>query len=125
MYFATNTPVTPPAHMTTLLVAEQAGLLLGTLLDRGRDQARIERLRSGVDRDGSDVDRAVGILMAQRGCDQRDALAVLEATADAVGGRRCHDRREARVHCGHPREETAVGCCRSVARQQLDCRHRG
>jgi GAF domain-containing protein len=85
MYFSTDAPLTPSAHLTTLLVAQQASLLLGTVLDRGREQARIERLLAGADRDGSDIDRAVGILMALRGCDQREAFAVLEATAEAVG----------------------------------------
>jgi GAF domain-containing protein len=85
LYFATSEPSTSPVHLTTLLVAEQAGLLLGTVLDRSRNRARIERLHSGTGHDRSDIDRAVGILMAQRGCDQRDALTVLEEAADALG----------------------------------------
>jgi GAF domain-containing protein len=85
MYPATDTPLSRSVHLTTMLVAEQAGVLLGVVLDRNRDQARIERLRAGTESDRSDVDRAIGILMAQRGCEQREALTVLEDAADAVG----------------------------------------
>lgn len=85
MYPSTDTPLSRSVHLTAMLVAEQAGLLIGVVLDRNRDRARIERLSAGTDRDRSDIDRAVGILMAQRGCDQREALTVLEEAADAVG----------------------------------------
>jgi GAF domain-containing protein len=85
LYATTNAPSTPEDHLRTLLVAEQAGLLLGAVLDRSRDRARLERLRKGGGPARSSIDRAVGILMAQRGCDQREALTVLEEAADAVG----------------------------------------
>jgi hypothetical protein len=55
LYPATTAPLSAPAHLTTLLIAEQAGLLLGTVLARSRDQALIERLRTGADRDRSDT----------------------------------------------------------------------
>jgi GAF domain-containing protein len=85
LYPTTDAPVAAEDHLATLLVVEQAGILLGAVLDRGRDRARLERLRDGVDPDRSSIDRAVGILMAQRGCDQRQAHTVLEEAANAVG----------------------------------------
>jgi GAF domain-containing protein len=85
MYPSTDAPLSRSAHLTAMLVAEQAGLLLRVVLDRNRDRVRIERLSAGTDRGRSDIDRAVGILMAQRACDQREALTVLEEAADAVG----------------------------------------
>jgi hypothetical protein len=85
LYLTDGATLTPTTHLTALLVAEQAGLLLGAVLDRSRDRERIERLSAGTDRGRSDVDRAVGILMAQRGCDQYQALEVLREAADAVG----------------------------------------
>jgi len=83
LYVADEATLTPTTHLTALLVAEQAGLLLGAVLDRTRDREQIQRLSAGTDR--SDIDRAVGILMAQRGCDQQQALEVLREAADAVG----------------------------------------
>lgn len=85
LYFSRSAPLSPSSHLTALLVAEQAGLLLGAVVGRCRDRERIERLSSGTDRSRADIDRAVGILMAQRGCDHREALVVLEEAADAVG----------------------------------------
>jgi hypothetical protein len=85
LYFGTSASLTPATHLTALLIAEQAGLLLGAVLERSRDRERIELLSTGADRGRSDIDRAVGILMAQRGCGLREALTVLEEAADAVG----------------------------------------
>jgi hypothetical protein len=85
LYYTTAASLTVPALRTGLLAAEQAGLLFGAVVDRSRDRAHIERLRSGADRDRSAVDRAVGILMAQRGCDEQQAFTVLEEAADAAG----------------------------------------
>jgi GAF domain-containing protein len=85
LYSTTHVSVTPQDHLTSLLIAEQAGLLLPAVLGRSRDRARIERLRDGNGADRASIDRAVGILMAQRGCDERQAYEVLEEAADAVG----------------------------------------
>jgi Gpi18-like mannosyltransferase/GAF domain-containing protein len=48
MYPSTDAPLSRSAHLTAMLVAEQAGLLLGVVLDRNRDRARIERLSAAV-----------------------------------------------------------------------------
>jgi GAF domain-containing protein len=85
IYRTTDAPTRPDDQLKALLVAEQASLLLGAVLDRSRDRARLERLVDAADPNRSGIYQAVGILMAQRGCDQREALSVLEEAADAVG----------------------------------------
>jgi hypothetical protein len=85
LYQTTDVAMTAEDHLSALLVAEQAGLLLGAVLARSRDRARLEGLRNGAGPWRRSVDRAVGILMAQRGCDERAALTVLEEVAATVG----------------------------------------
>jgi GAF domain-containing protein len=85
LYQVTAVPITRQAHLTALLVAEQAALVLGAVLDRCRYQEQVERLRQGPSGDRAALDRAVGIVMAQRGCGVEDAYAVLQKAAGAVG----------------------------------------
>jgi len=85
VYHATA-PLTRRAHLTTLLIAEHASLLLGTVLERMRHQDQLARLRH---EDGCGhtavVHRAIGIVMAQRGCNADQARAILTDAADALG----------------------------------------
>jgi GAF domain-containing protein len=65
---------------TALLVAEHAGLLLASVLDRGRLAGLTAELTEALG-DGETVNRAIGIMMAQRSCSAEVALAVLRETA--------------------------------------------
>ena len=65
---------------TAMLVAEHAGLLLAAVLDRGRLAGLAAELSEAL-ADGEAVNRAIGIMMAQRGCSGEAALEVLRSTA--------------------------------------------
>jgi GAF domain-containing protein len=83
LYGAEPAVVDERAQLTALLIAEHAGLLLGSVLERG---ARAELTARLVDdlREGAAVDHAVGIVMAQRRCTAADALLVLRDAAEAL-----------------------------------------
>jgi GAF domain-containing protein len=70
----------PDLELTAMLVAEHAALLLAAVLDRSRLAGLTEDLRSALG-DGETVNRAIGIVMAQRGCSAEDALEVLRQAA--------------------------------------------
>jgi GAF domain-containing protein len=63
-------------QLAAMLVAEHAGLLLATVLDRGRLAGLAADLADAL-ASGESVNRAVGIVMAQRGCRAEEALDVL------------------------------------------------
>lgn len=69
--------VDPEVLVTTMALAGQAEVLLGEL---HRREALTE---------GAEVDRAVGVIIAQRGCGVQEAYAVLEESAQRLGLDRC------------------------------------
>ena len=75
--------LTPDVSFTALLVAEHAQLLLAAVLDRDRQAALTADLAEALG-DGETVNRAIGIVMAQRGCSAETALEVLQETAIRV-----------------------------------------
>jgi AmiR/NasT family two-component response regulator len=64
-----------------MLVAEHAGLLLAAVLDRGRLAGLAADLSEALS-SGESVNRAIGIVMAQRGCPAEDALEVLRQASN-------------------------------------------
>jgi GAF domain-containing protein len=68
--------LSPDVQLAAMLVAEHAGLLLAAVLDRGRLTGLAEDLSDALS-NGETVNRAIGIMMAQRGCRAEDALDVL------------------------------------------------
>jgi GAF domain-containing protein len=66
----------PDVQLAAMLVAEHAGLLLAAVLDRGRLAGLAADLHDAL-ASGDTVNRAIGIVMAQRGCPAEDALGVL------------------------------------------------
>jgi AmiR/NasT family two-component response regulator len=67
---------TPDVQLAAMLVAEHAGLLLAAVLDRGRLAGLAADLSEAL-ASGETVNRAIGIVMAQRGCRAEDAFDVL------------------------------------------------
>jgi GAF domain-containing protein len=67
---------TPDEQLATMLVAEHAGLLLAAVLDRGRLAGLAADLSEAL-ASGETINRAIGIVMAQRGCRPEEALEVL------------------------------------------------
>lgn len=66
--------------LTAMLVAEHAGLLLAAVIDRSRLTRMADQLAEALG-DGETVNRAIGIVMAQRSCSPEAALEVLRETA--------------------------------------------
>jgi GAF domain-containing protein len=66
----------PDIQLAAMLVAEHAGLLLAAVLDRGRLTGLAADLSEAL-ASGETVNRAIGIVMAQRGCRGEEALEVL------------------------------------------------
>src|SRR5919199_1916992 len=77
LYTASPHAFTPDVQLTAMLLAEHAGLLLAAVLDRGRLAGLTAELRAALE-DGESVNRAVGIVMGQRGCAAEEALQVLQ-----------------------------------------------
>ena len=75
--------LTPDVSFMALLVAEHAQLLLAAVLDRDRQATLTADLAEALG-DGETVNRAIGIVMAQRGCSAETALEVLQDTAFRV-----------------------------------------
>jgi GAF domain-containing protein len=71
---------TPDVQLAAMLVAEHAGLLLAAVLDRGRRAGLTADLTEAL-ASGESVNRAIGIVMAQRGCPAEEALEVLRQAA--------------------------------------------
>jgi GAF domain-containing protein len=67
----------PDVQLAAMLVAEHAGLLLAAVLDRSRLAGLAADLSEAL-ASGETVNRAIGIVMAQRGCRAEDALEVLQ-----------------------------------------------
>ncbi|GAB1645496.1 hypothetical protein KRMM14A1259_59190 [Krasilnikovia sp. MM14-A1259] len=65
--------VDPEVLLTAMAIVGQAEVLIG------------EIQRRGTLRDGATVDRAVGVIIAQRGCSVREAYDVLQDTAQRLG----------------------------------------
>ena len=75
--------LSPDVQLATMLIAEHAGLLLAAVLDRGRQADLTAGLTAALS-SGETVNRAVGIVMAQRGCSAEEALHVLQHAAARV-----------------------------------------
>lgn len=73
LYAEAPDAITPPMLLTAMAIATQAEILLGEI--RRRDTLA----------EGTAVDRAVGVLMAQRGCGPEEAYAFLHETAERFG----------------------------------------
>jgi GAF domain-containing protein len=80
LYTADPDRLTPDHGLTAMLVAEHAGLLLAAVLDRSRLTSLAAELVEALG-DGEMVNRAIGIVMAQRACTAEAALDVLRETA--------------------------------------------
>jgi GAF domain-containing protein len=76
LYAAEPYTFSSDVQLAVLLVAEHAGLLLAAVLDRTRTAGHAAELAEAQS-SGETVNRAVGIVMAQRGCSAEDALGVL------------------------------------------------
>jgi GAF domain-containing protein len=75
--------ITPDVQLVGMLVAEHAGLLVAAVLDRSR-QASVNQELSVALADGETINRAIGIVMAQRACSAEDALHVLRQAASTL-----------------------------------------
>lgn len=73
----------PGVELAAMLVAEHAGLLLSAVLDRTRLTGVTADLTAALG-DGETVNRAIGILMAQRSCSADAALDVLQRAATTL-----------------------------------------
>jgi GAF domain-containing protein len=80
LYTADPDRLTADVGLTAMLVAEHAGLLLAAVLDRSRLTSLTAELTEALG-DGEMVNRAIGIVMAQRACSAEAALDVLRETA--------------------------------------------
>ncbi|GAA0742876.1 GAF and ANTAR domain-containing protein [Dactylosporangium roseum] len=83
VYSAESGRFTADVGLTAVLVAEHAGLLLAAVLDRGR-QAGLHAALAEALADGETVNRAIGIMMVQRGCSAEAALDGLQRTASRL-----------------------------------------
>ena len=73
LFVATPGGIDPEVLLTAMAVVNQAEVLLGEL-----------RRREGL-REGATVDRAAGVIIAQRGCGVQEAYNVLRETAQRLG----------------------------------------
>lgn len=76
LYVAEPYAFTGDVQLAAMLIAEHAGLLLAAVLDRGRLNGRAADLTDAL-ASGASVNRAIGIVMAQRTCTAEEALEVL------------------------------------------------
>jgi GAF domain-containing protein len=76
LYVAEPHAFTADVQLAAMLIAEHAGLLLAAVLDRGRLHGRAADLTDAL-ASGATVNRAIGIVMAQRKCGADEALEVL------------------------------------------------
>ena len=74
LFVGTPGGIGPEWLLTAMAVVSQAEVLLGEL-----------RRRDGMSTDAATVDRAVGVIIAQRGCGVREAYDVLGETAQRLG----------------------------------------
>lgn len=80
LYAAEPDRFPPDVELTAMLLAEHAGLLIAGVLDRSRLASRTAELTAALG-DGETVNRAIGIVMAQRSCSAENALEVLRQAA--------------------------------------------
>jgi GAF domain-containing protein len=80
LYAAEPNRFSADVELTTMLLAEHAGLLMGGVLDRSRLSSQTAELTAALG-DGESVNRAIGIVMAQRSCPAEQALDVLRKAA--------------------------------------------
>jgi GAF domain-containing protein len=83
LYTAEPEMLPPDVQLGAMLVAEHAGLLLAAVLERGRLHGRAAHLNDAL-ASGAEVNRAIGIVMAQRGCGAEEALEVLRQASDTL-----------------------------------------
>jgi GAF domain-containing protein len=83
LYTAEAGALAPDVQLGALLVAEHAGLLLRAVLDRGRLTDRAADLSDAL-ASGASVNRAIGIVMAQRSCPAEEALEVLHQASTTL-----------------------------------------
>ncbi len=76
-------PVAPGALITAMALAGQAEVVLGEVLQRDtRERLTTDQIKAL--RAEAAVDHAVGVIIAQRGCDPTEAYAVLHETAERL-----------------------------------------
>jgi GAF domain-containing protein len=83
LYVGEPQTFTPDVQLAAMLVAEHAGLLLAAVLDRGRLAGLAADLSEALG-SGETVNRAIGIVMAQRGCRAEEALEVLRQASTTL-----------------------------------------
>lgn len=83
LYTAEPGRFAPDVELTMMLLAEHAGLLLAGVVDRNRLTTRTAELTAALG-DGEVVNRAIGIVMAQRGCTAEQGLDVLCAASSTL-----------------------------------------
>jgi transcriptional regulator with GAF, ATPase, and Fis domain len=83
LYAAQPHAFSPDVQLATMLVAEHTGLLLAAVLDRGRLTGLAADLSAAL-ASGETVNRAIGIVMAQRGCRAEEALEVLQQASTTL-----------------------------------------
>ncbi|HLL64225.1 MAG TPA: GAF and ANTAR domain-containing protein [Micromonosporaceae bacterium] len=83
LYVGTPNVLTPDVQLVAMLVAEHAGLLVAAVLDRTRQASLNDELTAAL-ADGETINRAIGIVMAQRSCSAEDALQVLRQAATTL-----------------------------------------
>lgn len=76
LYTAEPDRFAPDVELTMMLLAEHAGLLIAGVLNRNRLTSRTAELTAALG-NGEAVNRAIGIVMAQRGCTAERGLDVL------------------------------------------------
>jgi GAF domain-containing protein len=70
-------------HLTAMLLAEHAGLLLGAVRHRARQAEQTADLARRPSA-GRLIDQALGVIMTQRGCSATEALQVLRSASAAL-----------------------------------------
>jgi GAF domain-containing protein len=70
--------------VTAMAVAGQSELLLAEVLRRNAQAALTSDLVTSL-RAGATIDHAIGVIVAQRGCDVQEAYAILRETAERLG----------------------------------------
>jgi GAF domain-containing protein len=76
-------PIDAPQLLTAMAVAGQAELLLAEVLRRNAQATVTARLVESL-KVGATVDHAIGVIVAQRGCDVGAAHAILQETAERL-----------------------------------------
>lgn len=80
LYVLDTEGLTPDAQDIVACFAELAAILLSAFVRQGRDAELAAQLREAL-ASRSIIDQAIGVIMAQRGCDAEHALAVLRTAS--------------------------------------------